>query len=192
MYNYEGDSSYGEDRCCNSIVSLGGEPFWYLYYSAYDGIRGRHILTGEELYFSREAFDPTPVHIGYMNGKGFTKYLSRLPIRQWKQGLRSANMAILGEDGTITTYLGEDVCSSKAFYDAYMGRYPSLPTIIGRNYKHKAFSREYAAKQDGKELKLVRRGFEVGLINPYSAQIELHKDYSFLQDEVEEILHGAV
>lgn len=190
MYNYEDSILYGEDRCCNSIVTLGGEPNWFLCWNGSDGIRGRHTLTGNEKFFKIEDFDPTPVHIGYVNLNTTCYYISRVPFRQWKQGLRSANMATLYEDNMMYCGVDEILLRSEGFCQAYKNKYPSLESILSSNdMKLRAFSHEYCVKRSDEGLLLLRRQIKVGTIDEDSARIELFKDYKYLQDEMEEVLN---
>lgn len=192
MFNYSGEESYGEDRCCNSIVTLGGEPNWVLYFCG-KNVRGKNVYTGDELDFPLEELDPTPQHIGYTNFKSGLLYLTRMPFRQWKQGIRVGNIGILGEGSKCVSWVEDHgLFSEQAFYKAYMNDYPSLENILGSKNKHKAFSREYCVKEKGTSLVLLRRQVEVGSVNDTSGILTLNKEYSFLQEELEETTNAVV
>ena len=194
MYNYHDEPMYAADRCFRTIVSLGGEPCWFDEVRAQEGggwvVTGREIRNLHAVVVPISEFDPTTRHVGYINdalGTREAHYFSRIPSRQWRQGIRPDNMVNLT---SMSLYPKEELLCSEQFYLSYMDIYPSYKgSVISTisDYKSVSFHKEYRVHREDK-LTLWNKWHCVGEINPNNFDVSLNKEFKFLEDELEEII----
>jgi len=86
MYNYIGDEYYGADRLIGTLCTVDGYPS-HIRDVLPGKVYHRPLLAQEYKKSPIDLLDPTPVSIGYVNSDFQCAYFSRLPWRQWKQGI---------------------------------------------------------------------------------------------------------
>jgi hypothetical protein len=91
-----------KDKKTVSILSLEGEP--------------------SEVDYTSDDFSYTFGVIGYVNHLGTASYLTRIPVRRWKQGLSETNVNVLNSKG----FSARTLLKSKGFSDMIKNKYPSL------------------------------------------------------------------
>jgi hypothetical protein len=136
----------------DSIFRYGGEPF---YFKAIGGsnLEMYHIADMKKpvkaISYEDPLFDFSSVPLGYVNAKMFLHvvYLKRIPVRKVKQGVNQHNvrLEILPDGNGQKMFNISNILYSKSFYDATMGRYPSLEDSLDALRKH-VFDREKTAQ----------------------------------------------
>lgn len=128
--------------------------------------------------------DYTPVPLGMCNYEDGAVFVSRVPKRQFKQGLCYANLSVRRLDGTPDRYAQEGVMKRARTYiiDTIKGIYPSLDKAVemideGRNSV--AFHRYFALTQKGDVHYKTER---VGLYDIASRQVIFLKGNEFLKE----------
>jgi hypothetical protein len=88
--------------------------------------------------------DLTPVKLGWCNVDGTAYYLSRVPVRKWKQGLHPENIAVDGVHKFGASLPFELV--SLGLHNTIKGVYPSYQGLVKNGVPHKkaAFHRSWA------------------------------------------------
>lgn len=111
----------------------------------------------KRVHYSDQDIDVSSLPLGYVNYKGDTFYVKRIPYRRWKQGLdpKSCNT-------------NSRVFYSKEFCESVEGKFPSVKQAISMLNKHLAtsvaISRDVALKDEGSILKVFIQEDEVGYI----------------------------
>lgn len=125
-----------------------------------------------------------PVPLGYLNYKNQVYYMARKPMRNdWRQGLRTANMAFIGAEGFYDIPFTE-------FRNTVLDIYPTVVEIKDR-IKRKigtamSFSRDFAlsSRPDGDDF-LHYRGKVVGSMNMLPV---LQENFKYLTEYLQEVL----
>lgn len=134
-----------------------------------------------------ESFNLEPVPLGYINSKTGCKYIQRIPVRKWKQGLR------VGENCNVNNANVDYV----ALAQSIQGVYPSFKDVVSKNvtignnpFKKPdnpfviAWHRHWSL--DKKNNSISYRGDVVGsLVDGYP---KLLPQYKYLQECLEESL----
>tara|TARA_R110002020_G_scaffold287099_1_gene502555 strand:+ start:8291 stop:8875 length:585 start_codon:yes stop_codon:yes gene_type:complete len=126
--------------------------------------------------------------LGYINHKGASIYICRMPHRRYKQGL--SKEAVYVDPRTrvdISTLL-----SSGGFYRMFSNEYPTFYEAVGslfeRDIDTLAFHREWAVenRREGRIIAgLLYKGKEVGVFSEEEG-FELNKKYEYLNESLEE------
>lgn len=109
------------------------------------------------LHLSDEKFDFTPVSLGYVNVQGSCFYLTRVPRRQWKQGLHHDNVEIKYHEAGypedrrwMSAYNRIKELSCKPLYNTIKNIYPTLEEAVNllQEDREVAFDRQFAINKD--------------------------------------------
>jgi hypothetical protein len=146
-------AEYAHSRLAETIVRLGELPV-YILSVVNDGnsivVNYNNIMEDEPPKTAPLSdFNLDPVPLGYVNFKGKSTYLSRMPMRKdWRQGMRIINITdINGTNPHSMPY--------KVIGQTIIGKYPSFDRCIAAlNRKVKppnsiAFSRDFAIHLEG-------------------------------------------
>jgi len=120
------NSSYAAERLNNSLVnSLCGRVFFVREVQCNRVLNVFDIRSREEVVINLDDVDPIPVQLGFCNWKKSAYFLSRKPIRKWKQGLTTENLSVDGKNSGS----GPDIMQS-AIADVVQNIYPSVPKAM--------------------------------------------------------------
>lgn len=138
-------------------------------------------------------FSDGPFKLGWLNGIGAVDddgnliksicYVSRAPVRRWKQGLSSENLVFVGSYCSFN-----NACRMPEFVDMLKGKYPSYTQgwkVLSKDIRRIAYSRHFAigiGKLD--QMELYYRGQLVGQ-GEDAKHIKLAAKYQFLQEAYE-------
>lgn len=124
---YGDDVEYANAKLSDSIVQHNGEPV-YVDHVGGSGLASVRKLGGNLFYaVSLAELDLTPVSLGNINlSTGQTDYIARLPVRNWKQGLRLGNLYAVQNNRAVRT-LSID---NPSLINCILGNYPSLNKCI--------------------------------------------------------------
>ena len=125
-----------------------------------------------------------PVPLGYINYDGSAYYVARKPMRNdWRQGLRTANMAFIGNEGFYQI-------PTKELRETVLEMYPTVEKVKemfkANIVKARAFSRDFALQRqpDGDDL-ISYKGKLVGKMNMLPIRNE---QYKYLTEYLQEVL----
>jgi hypothetical protein len=143
-------------------------------------------------YLSSKKFDLTPFRMGYANLEKRTVFVSRSPVRQYKQGL-TGDVTKLSEVSGERSELGfNTLVQDKGFVDMVQGVYPDFKTagqVLEAGEKRSlAISRSFAflSDPDLDILILMNKGVKCGIVLRGDKNIRLSKKFNFLKEELEE------
>lgn len=160
---------------------------------------------GEEYrkYLSSRYFNCSPFQMGYVNYQGKAVLLSRLPARQYKQGLSGNSLMVtdiqgkdarrgfggIVEKGVLPSF--NDLLRSSVFPDLIAKKYPSFKEVgelLADDVKSVALSPSYAVAIDREleSLFLFNKGTRVGLALIGDKGIRLSSKFHYLKEELEE------
>lgn len=130
-------------------------------------------------------FNFTPVSLGFCNEGGDSFYVTRVPKRQYKQGLVKTSISAqyinegYSNDG-LRKVRGLVCCS---MYSCIKGEYPSIETAIKsidkKGTRSIAFSRNFSIDE---EFNLYYKTDKVGMIDVYSGKYSFNKSKMFLKE----------
>jgi len=147
----------------------------------------------ERRFLSSRKFDLTPFKMGYMNYKQKALFLSRLPVRQNRQGLSTQTLVCQNPDGSRAENLGVGgLANSREFIDMVEGRYPSFKeagAMLGKNdCTSVAISRRFAftLDHDLEALYLYHKDIKCGIAFKEDKGIKVPPKFLFLREEMEE------
>lgn len=173
----------------NSLVRYNTEPVMIGHVSA--GFRADCVFIGNNeeqvLDLRDEKFDFKPVNTGYVNLQGYSFFITRLPRRQWKQGLSKDNVEIkynlpYADDGRFEKAYHRVVnLDCKPLYNTIKNIYPSLAQAVESfedNNVEIAFDRQFCVNKNGM---LFYKGSEVGKVDLNTLKIEFKKEFHFLE-----------
>lgn len=185
------------DRYVGTIIYYGDLPVYIV--KALPGVQDLDLLctmVGDNrnltsvYHVTDPLFRDGPFQLGYVNKLPFTlnneifygaSYMTRIPRRQWKQGLTPAIVEFSPKlQGDFYELLVNPM-----FKDMLQGNYPTLAqarNLLNGKLVSVAFSRQLAiSKDDCDIIKLHYRGKTVGLSED-GAKFKLRKEYSFLKE----------
>lgn len=184
MKAYE-EADYARSRLPETIVRLtNGKPIFIQSVLA-NKVYYNHLGEDEQRVCKLSDLNINPVPLGYVNEGNNAFYLTRSPVREdWRQGLRSRTMRVVGALGGMGFDLDDNSIAK-----TILGEYPSFKTAL-KNAEAgaaTAFSRNFAILP-GRTLQYKGR-FECGLINQFGPA--LHRNMFWVQEELEEELAAA-
>jgi hypothetical protein len=145
---YGNDYVYADTRLRDSIVMHKGVPV-YVNGVLGDGSCDVYPLKGGrgKSYMAKlDELDVKPVKLGYINFKGRSCYVMRMPKRRdWKQGLRGANITSIGIDTDIHSIPMDE------WERVILGNYPSFQSCVrgvSSTAVSMAWNRRWCVKQD--------------------------------------------
>jgi len=155
-------------------------------------VPGRIGLQAEEeqkrKYISSKHFDIAPIKLGYVNGKDFVFFCSRLPNRIQKQGLCSENFSgkmLAGPAVGFNTFL-----TCKESVDTIKGNYPSFIRSLEllERVPAVAFSREFCLVRDDVIPHLVYLYHKNVKVGYYSKdEVSIGKKFECLKERLNEM-----
>lgn len=144
------------------------------------------IVTGELIANIRPTdpdFDISSPEVGYMNfvenGRNYVAFVTRLPLRRYRQGLYQQTCEFRSVDGvTQRSIYGKTYFSMAGFKDSVMGIFPTLgkarSMLRAETADEVALSREVALKKTDSGLYLVYlKTKNIGWIKPDSFEVEM-------------------
>lgn len=177
-------------RLADSLVMHGGRPFYvkeYMYgdNALYGYYTDKDRNEDKLIKLPNRYLDIRPPRLGYMNTRRNSYYVSRVPVRRYKQGLNRQNIAV----GALNIEPGlnrGDTIRCVELARCILNKYPSLDECLeklqdGRNAC--AFHRHWAITAGGE---LHYRGNPVGAYQ--KGNLKLTEDYCYLQEAAEEAL----
>lgn len=144
-------------------------------------------------YLSSRHFDLTPFKMGYLNHGGAATFVSRLPIRQQRQGLCANTCTfsdVLGKPSRTLDY--NTMIHSPGFIEMVEGKYPSFKDageLLGdQRTSSIAVSRSFAfvIDNDLEALYLSHKGVKCGLALKNDRALKVPPKFHFLREEMEE------
>lgn len=136
---------------------------------------------GSHLHCDFGKLDLSPVKLGYRNMGTQSFYLYRLPIRQYKQGLRPENIG--GSNVRIQMYSLKDVN-----YIKYPNIEQCLDRLENREAVRVAWSPKFSIMRSKNEMNLLYKQHTVGNVNTENGKCLLHSKNLYLQESLEEAL----
>jgi hypothetical protein len=195
--NYGNDYEYAHAKVSGSIVKFNDRPVMVHSINS----EGALIKFMDALYMKSEPeqsskelvplakLDFSSFPLGYVNCANNCLYVTRIPHRNWKQGIRSANLA---------AYQGSMVSIGSAeFINMLLNNYPKLgvciESLLCGEIRGKAFSRRFALSTFDKSrtapsrLQLIYKDIAVGVVELGDYEkIKLHDEFEFLKESLEE------
>jgi hypothetical protein len=154
-----------------------------------------HLNTGDYMVvpFNTKCFDFSPIRIGYVNHRGVALYVTRSPVRQYKQGMSPQNIKVSLPDGIrINTDYKRSMAQSaydeiRSLKDVAIcfnldGEYPSVADVIAsltnsEEVLIRAFDKQFAIDSS---LNLYYKTEKVGRVvstNPIEFKFNPDKEY---------------
>lgn len=186
--NYGKDNDYAETRIRNTILKTVYNTVVLVENFDYDEGKFycRDLIATSGVYLDLEELDMNPVELGFVNSPNSTDYITRMPVRHYKQGL------------TAHSYKGKGFPHKNTFATTSMamcilGIYPKLidcvESVSCGEAVSKGFSRNFSILNTGEDNVLTFRGDYVGSVHFNSdnglLQNRLDKKYNFLQEMLE-------
>lgn len=183
------DYEYANTRLRGTVVFLGDEPVYIENVDEYGDFDGGtyHSWGYEELSGHVQNLDVNPRKLGLINGNRKTDYLTRKPLRYYKQGLVK---------GSIKSRKFNIDVNSFSFFEFLRNHYPNpvlafRSVMLGDNFEC-AFCKELAFTHpiQNNSLGLIYQNIIVGhaIMNDWSDDINYHlnDEYRFLQETLGE------
>lgn len=173
-----------------TLVRYSGDPVFI--HNIEGDLKAECLFIGNQEYkhinIRDQKFDFQPVSLGYVNVRGQAIYVSRNPLRKFKQGLHPECLNLVATPDDFDSEerysdVNRQVKSLKAkcLYNTVKRIFPSLEDVIASfedKVKVGAFDRQFALRNDG----LLRyRGNKVGNVNLDNGVIRLDRNKDFLQ-----------
>ena len=128
-----------------------------------------------------------PLELGYVNARHGLIYLSRHPIRMWKQGLSFYNIRAL--KGRVP----DNILRSKAMCDCLINKYPPINKALRLTKdtaQSTAFHRDFAFTVDMfPNITLEYKGIKVGTVND-NRDFEINNKFHYLKEPLQEIINA--
>lgn len=187
MWDNQGDAQM---RTAGSIVRWKGDPVYikevYINDNRKVAARMVNLRTGKQhrSILASKDWDWTPVPTGFVNVRSRTFYVSRVPIRKWKQGLHRDNVKIVPQNPG-----GRDIIRTAEFAACVRRDYPSFEECMTRLDDKIAvswaFHPEWAVERDPSGLTwLLHRSRKVGWLQDDEAK--LGEEYGYLKESYAE------
>lgn len=147
--NYGDDVEYARSRINGTMVFIGGMPHFVdtIYDNGMTAVK--NMMASDDYYeVHMKELDLTPPELGFFDEKQGVGYLTRLPMRQWKQGFRTAQ-------ATLVIGSRKPDLMSQSFVKMVMGMYDTIHTCIEKVSNEEryscAFDREFCIIRDKKK-----------------------------------------
>lgn len=187
---YGNDYEYANDRLRGTVITYKGHPIHV------ERIRGGGLVEGFFLATNRfngerihlNDCDLSPIRLGYINLKRDAVYITRMPQRQYRQGLNQRQIVLSKKKRNMPPRL----IFSKPLTDMLSDRYPDIDTCLDLLQNDEktsvAFSKKFSLTKDNrKSIGLEYRGKIVGRVNNSDNDIVLEKKFLFLKELLEEV-----
>jgi hypothetical protein len=159
----------------------------------YDKDSGRPRGVAVRKYLSSKKFDLTPFKMGFMNHKGSAINVTRIPVRQYKQGLSSTTASFTDLDGGRNKSINfASAISSQSFVDMINNDYPAFDEVIdklGPKTHSIALSRRFAllVDPDIEAMFLYHGTNKCGLCLLGEKALRVPDKFRFLREAMEEV-----
>lgn len=199
MLDYGKDYKWARHKLIGSVVSWMGKPVLVDDIDLQCHVTVNILGKGKYLGLELKDLDLTPLSLGNANYQGSCSYLSRLPLRQWRQGLTTRN--VRGNPFNVPF-------SSRSFVDTIIGKYPipvkCLETLICEESEHVALSRDFSLIKGGQmwrgdlvevtgDAELMYRHRPVGSVTwndkANNLNYQLAEDFNFLREVLEDSIN---
>lgn len=185
--NYKGDIDYAIGKLPGSIVKVDGEPVIVDHLST-DGVCVINLSSRKDSIRSMKDLDLSPFRLGFVNGISMAAYITRMPARQWRQGIRNSNLQMIypHHSGVNSSFV-----NSQAFYRMLKGIYPSIKdcveSLANEEIVSTSFHRNFGLLADTKDrAKILFKGEAVGYLNyEFPEKPVLDKKHTYLQETLE-------
>lgn len=194
MVDYTNESSYGTSRMSGSFALIRGKPKYIntigndnkVYYGDLNtGIEGK---VWSEKCADLKDMNNSELRLGFVNNPLRLMYVSRVPSRQWRQGIRQQSLIDLFTLKNVSV-------SIKGFSETLQGIFPvigdCMELIECEESKAVAFCNKYAIgkKTVGGGFVLKHRNLNIGTISLSKYNIpnfNLEEEFRFLNEDVED------
>lgn len=159
--DYSNDPEYAQAKLADSMVTL-GEILVNILRVADDGeVLYQPVGVTDRRHTTLKELNLTPIRLGYMNFRMGCSYLSRIPARHYRQGLRGSVLQMR------TDIRGFSLVHAKELANTASGIYPTISDcyeeIICGEAVARAFSRDFAISNGkGKLMNLLFKSTVVG------------------------------
>jgi hypothetical protein len=179
-------------RLSKTLIRFKGQPF-YVDNIGHDRkylLNGMFTMTGKvaSIELPCKDIDLRPVPLGYANFNGTAVYLSRIPVRRYKQGLSHENISVNGP----LLQGKRDILTTREVAACVNGAYPKLDAAmraIDNGAGSVAFHRQWAVHSylPGR-YKLQYRGRTVGELR--DAEMQLNEGSEYLKELLQTVLEA--
>jgi hypothetical protein len=186
--SYDNEYEYAHAKLSGSIVRYRGDPVTVLGVNQEEGAAIKNHVTQLCTCVPLEELDLTPVPLGYMNLGNGANYLTRIPHRSWKQGVRSGSIS------TFSKYACNFSVEGVELTNTILGRYPKLEKcfelLVCGEVRARAFTRLFSLGTPGKKgFSLFYKDLWVGRMDPLkSKSVDFNSEYEYLTELLEEAL----
>ena len=189
MVDYANDYNYANSRLSNSAVECNGRILWVRGVNM-DGSVLANYLDGSQAYgVMLKDLNNNNIPLGFVNYFDEAVFVTRIPKKQWKQGLTEGNLYNLTNGGG---FYPKEQCLDNVIANRYPSVEMCLESVETGEAMSMAFCRNYAigAKQL-KGYELLYKGYgPVGVIHKSDEGVlrfELNEKHTYLQEDLEEI-----
>lgn len=184
-WSYGDDYEYANSRICDTIVTHCGKPFRVYEVSPKLTAIGHYLDQSPDNLIDIDCheIDLTPVRLGYAWGDRLM-YLSRVPARRYKQGLRNDSINRINIGG----YAGNPRnLPDKTLFQSIMGVYKPFQEVLQSSIEGLAnpWARQWAL--DGKCRIWYKGGDHVGTFSK-DGTLNIKPEFKFLEEALKESL----
>lgn len=180
--DYGKDYNYAHSRLNGSWVKFNGS-FVYILSVSNSGVVDYLDKNSKDGKCHLRELDLTPIQLGYINFKRASKYVVRLPVRSYRQGIRRQNVSILEGASRNQVELG------KYFWDCLESGYKKLDHCIESVYNGEktslSFCPDFCVRGDSNNMHLDYKGKECGKVDTGKQLLILDNKYNFLKESLE-------
>lgn len=184
--SYGNDVDYAQAKLTDSVVKVDNYPVHVLGVETSDSVRVKKLLDKNYFYVKLNDLDLEPLRLGYANYGNEACYVTRLPQRSWKQGIRNSNMW----SPKIRVPI-----ESPSFVNLVLNNYPSLTLCLEYldcvEVKTIAFSKHFAlGLKEKRGFKVFYKNFAVGYLDPQKSWLpKLDDSKQYLKELTEETFY---
>lgn len=134
-------------------------------------------------------------NIGYVNHRGNSAWFYRMPVRQYRQGLRGDQLGSRDETNlarTVNIRFGDIARQTTAFTDMIENNYPGIEEVVKQLEEHPeyvkmAFHRNFAMYRDKfrKDYVIEYKGQPIGFKADIDGPCQMTDDFVFLREELQ-------
>jgi hypothetical protein len=184
--SYGDDYEYARRNLVGSVVLHNGKPCNIIEIGG--GKVRAYYLYNEKIFIDNlNSFNINAFRLGYVNYPDCARYVSRIPARQWRQGLTRQTLACLN---------GGMVGLDKYLVPTILNQYPNYHVCIEQvieedKIRSKAFSRSFAiCVGPRKDLPyLIHKENPVGMV--VDGEIVLNKDKLYLKENLTKDMYNG-
>ncbi|MCA9381303.1 hypothetical protein KC678_03490 [Candidatus Dojkabacteria bacterium] len=185
--SYDDDWEYAHAKLSDSVITFNNFPYYVKEVTPSCHVHLKKFYFGESVSANLNQLDLTPFSLGYYNSNDSCIYVKRVPQRNWKQGLRTNNIA---SNGGFVEF------ESEGFLNCLLDKYPSIDDCIEfiscQEYKAISFHKQFALGSKFKKgFNLLYKDKKVGYIDPEKTIFPVFDEhYIFLTELFEDIIHA--